>query len=120
MKIRYELRGEEELLRRLTALSELPGLDLALDRAAETGLKTARAELVRAGEGEVADSLVTETGAGGSRRIVSRHPRAWFAQNGTRRRPASRWLQKSARAASDLFRKSIGEVLARAFGRGGV
>lgn len=117
MKIKFDVRGEEELLRRLTTLAEMPGLDLALDKAADASLAAARSELGGAGETGIADSLAIQTGPGSSRRIVSDHPRAWLVQNGTRRRPALRWLQKAARAGGSLFRTAIDGVISRALGR---
>jgi len=117
MRIKVDMRGEEELLRRLTALSELPGLDLALDRAADATLDAARTQLLQAGERGIADSLTIETAADGSRRISSDHPNAWFAENGTRRRPALRWLARSARTGAKVLRQAVGDALARSRGR---
>ncbi len=117
MKIKIDVAGEEDLLRRLTSLAELPGIDLALDRAVEASLVAARTELVQAGERDIAKSLTVATAANGTRRMGSAHPRAWFAENGTRRRPALRWLGKSARAGSTFLRQAINDVVARALRR---
>jgi len=117
MRIKVDMRGEEELLRRLTALAEMPGLDLALDRAADASLDAARAQLLQAGELEIADSLTVETAADGSRRIGTDHANAWFAENGTRRRPALRWLARSARTGGQVLRQAVGDILSRSLSR---
>ncbi len=117
MRIKIDVAGEEDLLRRLTSLAELPGIDLALDRAAEISFAAARAELVRADENEIAASLTVTTAADGTRRIGSDHPRAWYAENGTRRRPALRWLRKSARAGGIGLRQAVNDVVSGALRR---
>lgn len=114
MKISVKFSGQQDLDRRLKAMARFPRLQKALDDAAQTGLETAQTILVEAGETDLANSLTIERIGNQARQVITRHPRGWFAEHGTRRQPALRWLQLSARAGAKQLRQGIKNVIGTA------
>ena len=113
MKISFETSGEADMLRRLRALAELPGLDLALDDAARAAARSARTTLQKAGEIDIANTVSVAADADGNRVISADHARAWYAEHGTLRRPALRWLETATRTGTEHLRAALDGLLTR-------
>lgn len=116
MKLSAELKGVETLAARLRAKIAPPLVARALDDAAGAARDAAADRLRSGGEPAIAASLRVDAPTKTRRIVTSDHPRARFAEFGTRRRPALFWTVEGLRTAREKLTVSILAVFRRGSG----
>lgn len=117
MRLDLRIRGEAALAERMSALAEMPGLSQAVADAAEAAAGEARLRLAEGGEPGIAEAVELEHGGPHRASVRVDHPRAWFAEYGTRRRRALGWMAAAARAGQSALSGGAVEAVRRALAR---